>query len=91
MSITRSIRSSLFSLVLLAMSAAAYAQFSIAVSFAPPELPVYEQPMAPGRGLHLDAWLLGILRRRLLLGAGNMGHGSATWSALDARLLGLGR
>ena len=31
MSITRSIRSSLFALVLLAMSAAAYAQFSISV------------------------------------------------------------
>ena len=50
MSIIRSIRSSLFALVLLAMSAAAYAQFSISVSFAPPELPVYEQPLLPGEG-----------------------------------------
>jgi hypothetical protein len=50
MSITTSIRSSLFALVLLAMSAASYAQFSISVSFAPPELPVYEQPLLPGEG-----------------------------------------
>ena len=50
MSINRSIRSPLFALVLLAMSAAAYAQFSISVSFAPPELPVYEQPLLPGEG-----------------------------------------
>lgn len=50
MSITRSIRSSLFAFVLLAISAAAYAQFSVSVSFAPPELPVYEQPMVPGEG-----------------------------------------
>ena len=47
---SRSIRSPLFALVLLAMSAAAYAQFSISISFAPPELPVYEQPLCPGEG-----------------------------------------
>src|SRR6201993_3266714 len=50
MSIIRSIRSALFALVLLAMSAAVYAQFSISVSLAPPELPVYEQPLLPGEG-----------------------------------------
>ena len=50
MSITRSIRSSLVALALLAISAAAFAQFSISVSFAPPELPVYEQPLCPGDG-----------------------------------------
>jgi WXXGXW repeat (2 copies) len=50
MSITRSIRSSLFALALLAISAAAFAQFSVSVSFAPPELPVYEQPLCPGDG-----------------------------------------
>jgi hypothetical protein len=44
----RSIRSLLFALVLLAMSAAAYAQISISINFAPPELPVYEQPLCPG-------------------------------------------
>jgi len=50
MRIIHSIRSLLFGLVLLAMSAAAYAQFSVSVSFAPPELPVYEQPLCPGDG-----------------------------------------
>jgi hypothetical protein len=50
MSITRSIRSPLFAFVLLAMSAAAYAQLSVSISFAPPELPVYEQPLCPGDG-----------------------------------------
>src|ERR1051326_111028 len=50
MSISRSIRASLFALALLAISAAAFAQFSISVSFAPPELPVYEQPLLPGEG-----------------------------------------
>ena len=50
MSITRSIRSSLFALALLVISAAGFAQISISVSFAPPELPVYEQPLLPGDG-----------------------------------------
>src|SRR6202158_3882288 len=44
------IRSLLFALILLGMSVAAYAQISISISFAPPELPVYEQPLCPGEG-----------------------------------------
>ncbi len=50
MSNIRFIRSLLFALVLLSISAAAYAQISLSVSFAPPELPVYEQPLCPGDG-----------------------------------------
>jgi len=50
MRIIPSIRSPLFALVLLAMSAAAYAQVGISISFAPPALPVYEQPLCPGDG-----------------------------------------
>src|SRR5271157_5364531 len=50
MRIIPSLRSPLFTLVLLAMSAAAYAQIGISISFAPPELPVYEQPLCPGDG-----------------------------------------
>jgi len=50
MRIISSIRSPLFALVLLALSAAAYAQIGISISFAPPELPVYEQPAVPGDG-----------------------------------------
>jgi hypothetical protein len=44
------IRSLLFLFALLAISAAAFAQFSVSVSFAPPELPAYEQPLCPGDG-----------------------------------------
>jgi hypothetical protein len=44
------IRSIVFALVVLAMSAAAFAQIGISISFAPPELPVYEQPLCPGDG-----------------------------------------
>ncbi len=50
MRIFSSIRSSLFALVLLALSAAAYAQIGISVSLAPPELPTFEQPLCPGDG-----------------------------------------
>jgi hypothetical protein len=50
MRIMSSIRLPLFALVLLAMSATAYAQVGISISFAPPELPVYEQPLCPGEG-----------------------------------------
>lgn len=47
-----SIRSLLFALVLLAISAASSAQigFGVSIIIAPPELPVYEQPIAPGDG-----------------------------------------
>lgn len=43
-------RSSLFAFLLLGMSAAAFAQIGISISIAPPELPVYEQPLCPGQG-----------------------------------------
>ncbi len=45
-----SVRSLLFALVLLAISAASSAQISVGVSIgiAPPELPVYDQPISPG-------------------------------------------
>jgi hypothetical protein len=47
-----SIRSLLFALVLLAISAASSAQigFGVSIRIAPPELPVYDQPIAPGDG-----------------------------------------
>src|SRR6202158_2565678 len=48
----RFIRTLLFSLVVLCMSAASFAQIGvgIVVNFAPPPLPVYEQPLCPGDG-----------------------------------------
>jgi hypothetical protein len=47
-----SIRSLLFALVLLAISAASSAQigFGVSVRIAPPELPIYEQPVVPEDG-----------------------------------------
>jgi hypothetical protein len=44
------IRSLLFTLVLLAFSHTAFGQIGISVSFGPPALPVYEQPICPGEG-----------------------------------------
>ena len=44
------IRSLLFSVMLMALSAASFAQIGISVSFGPPALPVYEQPICPGDG-----------------------------------------
>jgi len=50
MRIISSIRTFLFGLVMLSLSAASFAQVGISISFAPPELPVYEQPLCPGDG-----------------------------------------
>src|SRR5271169_1297021 len=44
------IRSLLFSFILMALSAASFAQIGISVAFGPPALPVYEQPICPGDG-----------------------------------------
>lgn len=46
----KSFRSILFTLVLFTISAASFAQFRVTVGFAPPALPVYEQPVCPGDG-----------------------------------------
>src|SRR5208283_5725485 len=46
----RLIRSLLFTLVLMCLSAATFAQIGVSVSFGPPALPVYEQPICPGDG-----------------------------------------
>jgi len=42
------IRALLFALVVLVVPAAAFAQISIVVAVAPPELPIYDQPICPG-------------------------------------------
>src|SRR5271156_7220648 len=44
------IRWSLFAFVLLAFSHASFGQIAISVSFGPPALPVYEQPICPEDG-----------------------------------------
>jgi|HubBroStandDraft_6_1064221.scaffolds.fasta_scaffold382223_1 hypothetical protein len=46
----RFIRTLLFGLVVLSMSAASFAQIGVAIRIGPPPLPVYEQPLCPGDG-----------------------------------------
>lgn len=48
--VVRSVRTVLLGLAVLVMSSAAFAQLRISVSFGPPALPVYEQPLCPGDG-----------------------------------------
>ncbi|MBZ5654529.1 MAG: hypothetical protein LAO56_04525 [Acidobacteriia bacterium] len=50
MRIIFSIRSLLFALAMLTISAASFAQVSVSITIAPPALPVYEQPLCPGEG-----------------------------------------
>lgn len=50
MRISPAVRSLLFVLVMLSLSAASFGQIGIAISIAPPALPVYEQPLCPGDG-----------------------------------------
>lgn len=44
------LRSLSLALVMLALSAASFGQFRVAITIAPPALPVYEQPVCPGDG-----------------------------------------
>lgn len=47
----RPIRLLLFAfVVLLTLSAASLAQIGVSITFGPPPLPVYEQPLCPGEG-----------------------------------------
>jgi len=46
----RSVCTLLFVLVVLCMPATSFAQIGIAVSFGPPPIPIYEQPLCPGDG-----------------------------------------
>ena len=47
----RFIRTLLFALVVLCMSAASFAQIGVAIRIGPPPLPVYEQPLCPATGI----------------------------------------
>src|SRR5580698_4639367 len=50
MRINPSVRSLFFILVMLAIPAASSAQIILSIGFAPPPLPVYEQPVCPDAG-----------------------------------------
>ncbi len=75
----------------LALPVVSEAQLSVSITLAPPPLPVYEQPEIPGAGLPVDAGLLGLRARGLLLGARDLGAAPAGRTAVDARLLGMVR
>jgi hypothetical protein len=46
----RIVRSGLFAVLILVLSSASFGQLRISVSFGPPALPIYEQPLCPGDG-----------------------------------------
>jgi hypothetical protein len=46
----RFIRTLLFGIVVLCLSAASFAQIGVALTIGPPQLPVFEQPLCPGDG-----------------------------------------
>jgi len=48
--VMRLVRYLLFALFLISVSAVSFAQIGISVSFGPPPIPVYEQPICPGDG-----------------------------------------
>src|ERR1700724_1036522 len=52
MRMSHSVRTALLAAIMCAIPAASFAQISvgIAVRIAPPELPVYDQPLCPGEG-----------------------------------------
>ena len=50
MHIIRSVRLTLFALIMLALPAASFAQIGVSITIGPPALPVYEQPVCPGDG-----------------------------------------
>ena len=58
----RSVRLMLLALLVALIPASSYAGVFISVGFAPPVLPVYEQPPCPEAGLDVDAGLLGLRR-----------------------------
>ncbi len=91
MRIISTLRSSLFAVVLLAISATAYRADQRLHLIRPARVAGLRATSLSRRWLSLDAGLLGLRRRRLrlLLGAGHLGHGSGTRSALDSGVLGL--
>ena len=97
---TMSLRSRMRSLVFAVSVAApmltlpvtqAHAGVFISVNFGPPALPVYAQPPLPAPGYHLDPRLLGLWRRRLLLGSRRLGAAAQSRRSVDPRLLGICR
>ncbi len=73
---------------MLLLSTASFAQVGVSVTIAPPELPVYEQPLCPGDGY---IWTPGYWAwDGVLLGTRHMGATPRSRVPLDSGLLGLG-
>ena len=87
-----SIRWLLFTLGMLLVSVASSAQVrvGVAVTIAPPELPVYEQPICPGDGYLWTPGYWAYGDDGYFWVTGNLGSGSRSWFSLDSGLLGLG-
>jgi hypothetical protein len=87
MRIKRTLLSLLFAVFL---TGASFGQVLISVSFAPPELPAYEQPLCPGEGY---IWTPGYWAwdndEGILLGSGYVGARARTRLFVDSRILGL--
>ena len=76
--------------LLVTLSTASFAQIGVSVTIAPPELPVYEQPLCPGDGY---IWTPGYWAwdGEYYWVPGTWVHGSRSRVPLDSGLLGLGR
>ena len=80
----------MFGSLLMPVSAPAHVGIGVSITVAPPAIPVYTQPDLSGSQLYLDTGLLGVGRRRLLLGARHVGGCPSGGTAVDSGLLGLG-
>ena len=87
----RFIRPLLLAIAMLFLSSAAFAQIGVSVTIAPPELPVYEQPVYPGDGYIWTPgyWAWG--EEAVISGCPVLGWTRRKWVTVDAGLLGLGR
>ncbi len=89
--ITAFIRSALLVLMVVALPAGSSAQVTVSVTVGgPPALPVYEQPVCPDRRLYMDARLLDLRPRRLLLGARHVGARARNRVCCGLQAIGLG-
>ena len=87
----RIIRLLLLTLLILAIPAVSFAQFSVSITLAPPALPVYTQPMAPADGYLWTPGYWAYGNEGYFWVPGTWVHGSRSWLPMDSGLLGLGQ
>ncbi len=56
----RAIRTLFLALLVSIVPASSFAGVFVSINIAPPALPVYTQPICPGDGYLVDAWVLGL-------------------------------